>query len=370
MKHSLTALFLVLALLLSPAAASEAPAVTLDIVETAGAGGSFVRYPVLSGGEAAQASVLDKINREIREMARIDEYLLLLQTVSEGGTGLKMTCEYALGQRYVSVLLSAEGKMLSGRPSQIYYPMTFDLTTGEKLTFDDLCDDPADARAAITESAANDIAPMLSTYLENARVLPVPFDRFFLSGDGDVTFYYDNADLSFLSGRSGAVSVLYADAYGLGLCEGSPAQDLDAQRDIMADAREGRLQRIGVGDSLDDTLARFPAASDSGFYPGGAYYETEDARLRGTYILTDEAETVVTGILCKRCDAGVIVTGVTTRDMWREAFGEPDMTMPLAGAAAQSYLLCDGESDYYLLGERQLILHADKRGVLDAILLK
>ena len=318
MKHLIAPLLLVLALSFSFASAESAPAVALHMEETAGVEGSFVRCPVLSGGDAAQASVLDAINQAIRETARIDDYLLLLQTVTPGGTGLKVTCEYALGKWCVSILLSAEGKMLAGRPSQVYYPMTFDLETGERLTFDDLCDDPDAARAQIEEIVASDIAPALSTYLENTAVSPVPFDRFFLSGNNDVTFYYDNADLSFLSGRSGAVSVLYADVDGLGMCEGAPARDLVAQRDLMAEAREGRLaslpRDIAIGDSLKDVLAAYPAASDSGYYPGGAYYEPEEARLRGTYILTDEAETVVTGILCKRGETEAVVIGVTTRD--------------------------------------------------------
>lgn len=371
MKHLSTALLLILALLLSVASAAETPAVAVDILETQGAEGSFVRFPVLSGGDETQASVLEGINQAIRETARIDDYLLLLKTVSPGGAGLRLTCEYALGENYLSVLLSAEGKMLAGRPSQIYYPMTFDLATGERMTFDALCDDPDMAREEIERAVENEIEPALSTYLSGAALLPVPFDSFFLSGDYDITFYYDNADFAFLSGRSGAVSLRYCDIAALGVCEGAPARDLIAARDdLLADAREGKLWSIAVGDQLADTLARYPAAYDSGYYPGGAYIETEDARLRGTYILTDEAETAVAGILTTRIETGEIATGVTTRDDWRERFGAPDSTMPLSGEAARSYLLCDGESDYYMLGERQLILHADESGVLYAVIIK
>ncbi len=377
MKHLLISLILVLALFLSPnAVAEQAPAVTLTILETTGAEGSFVRYPSLSGGDEAQAPILEKISQAIRQTARIDEYLLLLQTVAPGGSGLQMTCEYALGDRYLSVLLSAEGKMLTGRPSQIYYPMTFDLTTGEQTPFDALFTDADAARAEIEQIIAENIEPTLSTYLENTGLFPVPFDRFFLSGRRDITFYYENSALSFLSGRSGAVSLQYHELAGvLDRSDAAPASDvLSPTDDLMAEAKNGSLaglaRPIKIGDSLESVLNAYRASSDSGFYPGGAYYETEDARLRGTYVIADEAETTVTGIICTRYDASDLVTGVTTREEWRKNLGEPSMTMPLSGAAAQSYLLCDGESDYYLLGERQLVLHADANGLLYAVILK
>lgn len=375
MKPLFSALILVFVLSFAFASAENAPAVTLDIVEVRGAEGSFVRYPVLGGGDEAQAASLEKINRDIRETARIDEYVLLLETVAPGATGLHVTCEYALGESILSVLLSAEGKMLSGRPAQVYYPMTFDLRTGERMPFDALFADPDAARARIDEIVSEDVVPALSTYLENADALPVPYEQFFLSGMRDITFYYNSAALSFLSGRSGAVSVQYHELDGnVDADQGRLLIDiLKPTGDLKKEAQNGRLaglsRPVAIGDAVEGILDKYRAESDSGYYPGGAYIETEDARLRGTYILTDESEETVTGIVCTRYDADVI-TGLTHRDAWRELLGEPDMVMPLSGAAAQSYLLCDGESDYYLLGARQLILHANSEGFLYAIAIK
>ena len=120
---------------------------------------------------------------------------------------------------------------------------------------------------------------------------------------------------------------------------------------------------------LADALAAYRDTVDSGFYPGGAYYETEEASLRGTCLITDENEETVTALLSTNVSLHGLRTGSTTREAWRAVLGEPDYTIEMTGVEAESHLLCDGEGDYYELDGVRLTLHADQQGVLYAVVL-
>ena len=96
-----------------------------------GASMSFVRCPVFSGNVFAP-----QVNALIQQEGRVQEYITLLSGIGEGSTGLNM--DYALTPAdasgpIVSLVFSAQGKMLTGRPSQVYYPMVIDLEAGEKV---------------------------------------------------------------------------------------------------------------------------------------------------------------------------------------------------------------------------------------------
>ena len=177
-----------------------------------GPSGSFVSYPALNSGEKPEAQALaEKINGYIQETAQIPAYLQLLSTLQAGGTGLSM--DYEMSARsvcetggnlecapYVSLVFNAKGKMLAGRPSQVYYPMTLNMMTGEPVPFEELFTDPEGAKAFIEACLEEEVEPTLSTYLENNQLFPVPFDRFFLDGFGRLIIVYENSQLSFLSG--------------------------------------------------------------------------------------------------------------------------------------------------------------------------
>lgn len=403
------AALLILTLLLAvslPAPAEEnAPAlgtVTAQKETLRGASDSFVSYPVLASSDESQAAVIQRVNHAIRQKARIQEYSQLLSAIAEGSQGLRMDYSLALpygnvelgwpAARYVSILFSAQGKMLSGRPSQVYYPMTFDLLTGEEVPFERLFADPDGAKALIEETLMNEIAPTLSTYLENSDLLPVPFDRYYLDGQGNLILVYENSQLSFLSGFSGAAAFRYSELWdALDTSEaGVPMQILwhpDKYLDVPMKASLGEkngewtfndaLYGLGVdlylGDPLEETLARFRAAADSGFYPGGAYYEVEEAALRGTLILTDESEETVTGILTSRVDHFGIETGKTTLEkavVLMEA--EPLIRLPMTEAAAEMYRVCPGTAAVYRYKDQKdrnvsFTLYADEEGVVQWI---
>lgn len=368
-------------------------------VETdADTSGSFVYYPVLNAGESPEAQALaEKINGYIQETAQIPAYLQLLSTLQAGGTGLKMdydisasydwdeTGENLKCAPYVSLVFSAKGKMLVGRPSQVYYPMTLNMKTGEPVAFEDLFTDPEGAKAFIETYLEEEVEPTLSTYLENNQLFPVPYGRFFLDGNGNLILYYENSQLSFLSGDSGAVAFRYSELWDwLDISpDGVPMAVLDTPEEYLGGMTMkeqmdeicmggyplwGFNMEVELGTSVEALTDLYPQAADSEFYPGGACFELETAALRGTLILTDEAEDYVTGILSHRVDYFGIFTGKTTLAEAEALIGqEPAMRLDLDEAAAEIYRVCPGTAVIYKLNRDVLTLYADENGLVQYI---
>ncbi len=393
------AAFLLIAVLLAslPGMAEgdlEGIGIILDQEETGNAD-SFVHVPVLTydRDDHPLKAQIDQINQRIQDQAQIPAYLQLLSGIAEGSTGLQVDYDYAFPQwipeaHYLSLLISARGKMLSGRPSQVYYPMTFDLLTGEEVPFERLFTDPDGAKAWIEAHVADEIAPTLSTYLENSDLLPVPFDRYFLDGQGNLILLYENSQLSFLSGDSGAVAFRYSELWDfLDTSEdGVPMQvmwhpdkyalnniaEMNSET-IYNDALYGLGVDLYLGDPLESVLAAFRATTDSGYYPGGAYYEVEYPTLRGTLVLTDEKEETVTGLLSARVDQFGVYTGKTTlADAIALMEEEPLAQLPISEAAADMYRVCPGTAAVYHytdMEERDVsfTLYADREGVVQYI---
>ena len=100
----------------------------------------------------------------------------------------------------------------------------------------------------------------------------------------------------------------------------------------------------------------------------------EDGAFRQVWILTDaltEAfdRSVVQGIRADRLNFRGLCTGHTTIDMWRDALGEPEATLTVDEARADSWRIVPGTSDYYTFGDCRLRLHADETGVLRSVFL-
>lgn len=363
-----------------------------------GPAGSFVSYPSLNGSENPEAQALaEKINGYMLETSQIPAYIQLLSTLSAGGTGLKM--DYATSVPYVwdetgenlkcapsvSLVFSAKGKMLAGRPSQVYYPMTLNMKTGETVAFEDLFTDPEGAKAFIEAYLEEEVEPTLSTYLENSQLFPVPFDRFFLDGSGNLILYYENSQLSFLSGDSGAVAFRYSELWDWldTSWSGIPMSVLDTPEEYLGGMTMkeqmdefcmgvyplwGFNMEGELGMSVEALTDLYPQAADSEFYPSGACFEVETAALRGTLILTDENEETVTGILSHRVDYFGIFTGKTTLSEAEAMIGqEPAMRLDLDEAAAEIYRVCPGTAVIYKLNRDVLTLYADENGIVQYI---
>lgn len=363
-----------------------------------GPAGSFVSYPVLRSGDSPEAQTLaEKINGYIQETAQIPAYIQLLSTLQPGGTGLlvdyETSCLHILDENgeisccapYVSLVFSAKGKMLVGRPSQVYYPMTLNLKTGEPVAFEDLFTDPEAAKAFIEAYLEEEVEPTLSTYLENNQLFPVPYDRFFLDGNGNLILYYENSQLSFLSGDSGAVAFRYSELWDWldTSRSGVPMTVLDVPEEYvggltMAEQMDeacmgvyplwGFTMEGELGMTVEALTDDYPQAADSESYPGGACFEVETAALRGTLILTDENEEIVTGILSHRADYFGIFTGKTTLTEAEVLIGqEPMARLALDEAAAEIYRVCPGTAVIYKLDGDMFTLYADENSIVQYI---
>lgn len=373
------ALWLALLLCLLPlwALGSTGGVLHFDQAEQWVDGQRYIVYPRLIAKDASLTSPVQRINQAIEENARIPDYLRLLPTVQAGGSGLVV--EYASvespglwlkGWGYLSLLVTARGKMLSGRPGTEYYPMVFRVETGERVTFSDVFADVEGAKGYIEQYLTDAVEPLLSTYLENNQLFPVPYDNFAFTGDGLITFYYPKEQLSFLSGAPGAVSFRYSELWDyLDLSEGSVALALtgaliaQGQYDISWDAAAYRefirtwcglgtlpglkTYALTLGSTLEKVARDHAMTLDPGYYPGGAYLETETPQLLGTYLITDQTESYLTGILTSRIDMYGIETGKTTLSEAQALLGTPLTQLPLSADAAQLYLVCPGAACVY-----------------------
>ncbi len=378
---------------------TESFPIRMEHVTVPGAADSSVSYPVFSGsGEAAQV-LAERLNLAVQSEARIPEYLQLLSTIQPGGTGLQVTYSFSYdGNWYpaawLSILFSAEGKMLSGRPSQVYYPITLNMETGEPVAFEELFTDPDGAKAFIEAYLEEEVEPTLSTYLENNQLFPVPYERFFLDGFGRVLLLYENSQLSFLSGFSGAIAFRYSELWdwldtspegipmqvlwheGTRYAWNDPLQGSFAEKNdewIYNDSLYGLSSDIYIGQPLEEALNAHRPAADSGFYPGGAYYEVENPALRGTLILTDENETTVSGLLTSRVDHFGIETGKTSLADAEALMGcEPNARITVDDALAKLYLVCPGTAAAYSFHDGEgrglsFTLYADENGIVQYI---
>ncbi|MBR4503117.1 MAG: hypothetical protein IKP22_14730 [Clostridia bacterium] len=339
---------------------------TVTRMESAGAGGSLVAYPLLTGSESAS-----RISADVFSSARVGEYLALLNSLSGGGTGLQM--DYTLirdpAEGMVSVVLSAKGRMLEGRPSQVWYPLVYHLEDGSRVTAEDVFEDPDAACGAIGAYLEEYVEEGLSDYLENRELYPVPMDSFALCERG-VIFYYDHDALCFLSGFSGEVLIPYRALEGLLRQDFIPNEGEGAET-VFSCLEEGRLRGVPVklGEDLESTLLRLRSTVDPSWWPGGECYETEDARMRGVLIVSMDGSGTVDAILARGEEADGFIPGAGERKDWRGMLGEPDDTAAVAPGDPLEKILGTGEADIYRRGDCLLALHAGDEGKLTGVLI-
>ena len=320
-------------------------------------GNRHVVYAQLETQDQELLPAVQKINQSIRETAQIDAYLNVLSTLQPGGTGLivhdsttiKSDAVYPEGTGYFYVLMEAEGKMPKGRPSHHYYPMLFDLSTGDRVSFDQLFTDPDGAKEYMEAYLSDKVEPHLSSYMENNQLFPVPYENFGFSESGHIVIYYPHDQLSFLSGKSGAVAFRYSELWDYldTSEEGIPLQMVKTgthHRQYVPERDPAEMQEImtanpdslpgldhiihSLGASMELVLEKHAVTTDSGFYPGGAYLETETPELLGTCLLTDENESYLSGILTSRVDMYGIETGKTTLEEAKRLLGMPLAELP------------------------------------------
>jgi len=341
-----------------------------------------VIYPVLEG--YAVAAVQDAVNSAIYDTAQIQSHLATLSDLAEGGWGLRVIYEDSLANDILSVAVSAYGEMPGGRMGQTYTTVNYNLAAGQPITVADLFSDVEGAFTLMDQKLEDEVRPLLSGYLENDVLTPVPRDNFYLTPDS-ITFYYPQDQFSMLSGYSGACTFSYYELKDyLLLSEGSILDALGAgdflniTTDTAARVAEavsaGKLPGIEaqLGDSLMERLDEYRLLVDPDYYPGGRFFEVEAPEFRGVWLLTDALtedydQNLVLGIRTDRINLYGLQTGITTIEAWRAALGQPESSAQVDESTAEDYRMSAGTSDYYTFGENKLLLHANEEGLLESV---
>lgn len=354
----------------------------IDDVRTA-IGENYVAYPQLKG--MADEEVQQKINDDIVLSSGVANHLVTLATLGESSWGLQADYETAmLNESVFSVIFSAKGKMPDAREGQAYAALSYDLSTGQRLTLDMLFEDVEAAVAWMEEDAVESFDKLSSGYMEFDEVTPLPRDSFTLDEDG-ITFWYPSDQLFLLSGYAGACRFTYEELsewlladeealpQRLGLI-GETLTDEAIKKAIEESAASGELPHIPVrlGEAMEEIVEAYRLAQTPDQFPGGRYFVMEAPAFRDVMLISDAIQSgyeasVLEGIQLRRGSMYGLMIGQTQRERWLSLLGEPDEVMTFSQSMAYDYGLPAGQSDIYHFGEYELRLHSDETQTLRAI---
>lgn len=337
--------------------------------------GSAVHYPQLTG---LDPTVQAAVNAAIMEKGRINDRLSRMASLLNAPVKLNVSYTYTLEGDVFSCAILADGAVETSRATQVWSAVNFDLHTGQEITFADLFTD-ADAAAAFIETYLSEqVVPELSAHLPAGTLTPIP-ETFTISPTG-LTLYYDIDSFRTLSDRAGTVTILWsefpANMVTLPLAQTHLTFPADAPAAIAEALKYGGFIGIpaAIGQPMQELVDRHKLLTDPDIYEGGRMIALEDGAFRQVWILTDALteefdQSVVQGIRADRLNFYGLCTGDTTIDWWREVLGEPDNTLTVDEARAESWRIVPGTSDYYTFGDYRLRLHADENGILRSVFL-
>lgn len=332
-------------------------------------GENYVRYPQLEGME--DAALQSRINDEIVLASGISNHLLTLLTLGQNPWKLQVDHQSAiLDGNLFSTLISAKGRIGNQRDAHQYTALTCDLTTGERITLEDLFTDVDAAVERMEKIAEESLSEELNGYLEFSDVTPLPQDSFTLDETG-ITFWYPAQQFSFLSGYAGAVQFWYEELDGLwrqDMCEMLTPQE---QRALIAQSvEEGVLPHVPVymGQPMEEVTERYRLLRTPDEFPGGRYFVLEDPAFRSILVVSDALNSeYVEGVQLKRGGLHGLLIGQTLQKEWRNVLGTPVETVAVTENMAYDYHLPSGQYDVYHFGAHELRLHANEAGTLCAI---
>ena len=383
MLKRIFALLLTLLTLTVPALAETgaAPSVTDVVLDLLG---SSIHYPQVTG--LADAQVLAAVNAAIVEGGRIEQRINRMAMLMTAPVKLQVSYVHTLSGNVLSVALLSDGAVETTRSTQVWNSVNLDLSTGEEIPFSALFTDEAAARALIEELLLTQVAPEQSAHLAAGDLLPIP-EAFFLTPQG-LTLCYPIEQFRTLSDKAGTVTFLWTELRDvLDLSDGSPLCELGVPDTITldsADSRESIAAAIAhggfpgvpavIGQSVKELTDRYAQLTDNELCEAGRMFILEDGAFRGVYIITDQLtdswdKSAVNILRADRLNLAGLCTGHTTMTQWRAILGEPDATVPTGAASADSWRIVPGTSDYYILGDYRLRLHADEEGVLRTVFL-
>ena len=379
MKHRILAFCMLLMMICAPAHAGS-PKVTDMSLERMG---SSIHYPQLTG--LADLAAQTTVNAAIMEKGQINARLTRMAALGKAPEKLNVSYAYTLEGDVFSCAILADGAVETSRATQGWSTVNINLFNGKEITFADLFKDVEAATAFIESYLDEQVAPELSAHLAAGSLTPIP-ETFTISPTG-LTLYYDIDAFRTLSDRAGTVTILWTELRDyLMLDMGGPLYDLRAERHIGPDLDDPEYIRSALADGaftgipaalgqpMQELIGRYALLTDPDIYEGGRMIALEAGAFRGVWILTDALteefdQSVVQGIRADRLNFHGLCTGYTTIEAWRKALGDPDITLTVDEARAESWRIVPGTSDYYTFGDYRLRLHADENGVLRSVFL-
>lgn len=374
--HSLFAsILLVCLLLVYPGLATQG--IELEITEF---NDSKVEIPQLKGMD--NSFVENTVNEAINAAAA--EHLNTLSVLQAGTSGqLTVNGKYTVmtsldGHDLLSVLLTAFGRMPTGRPGHQQIPLSFDLANGQPVTAEQIFKDLAAAQTWFEVKVAEIYEETLSNYLDIEDLKPFPLERFLIDETG-LTFYYPDNTLTWLSGKTASIHFLYHEILdqlkieessflgNLGVLERLKPNE-QSQTRIKDIIKDGRLPGfdIRLGEKMLDIQEQFGLLYDPEGFAEGESIQLEDDRYRETLLIA-YGDGLLDGILSKRMNLFGLITGLSTQDQAQSVLGEPFTSLDMTQTAAALYKLPVGIMDVYQIEEAELRMYYQEDRVLYAV---
>lgn len=382
MKQRLLSLLLILTMMLAPVALAEQPGPAL-VDGGLELSGSSVHYPQLTG--MADEVLQQQLNDRILAAGDIENRLTRLALLMQSPVSMQVTYRATMAGDVLSCVFSALGAVTDERATHVWSAVNVDLADGSDIAFDRLFTDEEGLRRDLGEYLDYGVGPELSAHLRNSELTPVP-EVFGLTETG-LTLYYPTEQLSTLSDRAGAVTILWYELREhLRLEDGDiltriGARDMlvpapDSGEKIRAAVEAGTLPGVPVtlGGSVQEATDTYRMLTDPDLYQDGRMFALEDAAFRQVWLLTDALtektwdKSVIKGLRADRFNLWGLYPGLD-RQAVEAMLGQPDTVLTLDADMADAYRLVLGESLYYNYTGVQLRLHFDAEGLLTSLII-
>ena len=382
MKQRLLSLLLILTMMLAPAALAEQPGPAL-VDGGLELSGSSVHYPQLTG--MADEVLQQQLNDRILAAGDIENRLTRLALLMQSPVSMQVTYRATMAGDVLSCVFSALGAVTDERATHVWSAVNVDLADGSDIAFDRLFTDEEGLRRDLEEYLDYGVGPELSAHLRNSELTPVP-EVFGLTETG-LTLYYPMEQLSTLSDRAGAVTILWYELREhLRLEDGDVltrigARDMlvpapDSGEKIRAAVEAGTLPGVPVtlGGSVQEATDTYRMLTAPDLYQDGRMFALEDAAFRQVWLLTDALtektwdKSVIKGLRADRFNLWGLYPGLD-RQAVEAMLGQPDTVLTLDADMADAYRLVPGESLYYNYTGVQLRLHFDAEGLLTSLII-
>ena len=382
MKQRLLSLLLILTMMLAPVALAEQPGPAL-VDGGLELSGSSVHYPQLTG--MADEVLQQQLNDRILAAGDIENRLTRLALLMQSPVSMQVTYRATMAGDVLSCVFSALGAVTDERATHVWSAVNVDLADGSDIAFDRLFTDEEGLRRDLEECLDYGVGPELSAHLRNSELTPVP-EVFGLTETG-LTLYYPMEQLSTLSDRAGAVTILWYELREHLRLEDDDILTRIGARDMLVPAPDsgekirtaveaGTLPGVPVtlGGSVQEATDTYRMLTDPDLDQDGRMFALEDAAFRQVWLLTDALtektwdKSVIKGLRADRFNLWGLYPGLD-RQAVEAMLGQPDTVLTLDADMADAYRLVPGESLYYNYTGVQLRLHFDAEGLLTSLII-